>query len=328
MFNKSSKVALFTLVMVVFMLLSLSWAEKSYKDKGQGYLGVYLQELTSDLKESLDLGKSVEGVLISGVVEDSPAEEAGLEDGDVIISFDGKKVYSVKKLTSLVRKTEPGSRVKVKIIRDGDDKRLTVTLGEKSSSISYELLGPEKIIKLKKGKMQPFEFTFYSRPKLGILIQDLTEQLGEYFGVMDGEGILITEVIEGSPAEEAGLKAGDVILEIDNQKVEDSGELFEAISDKEKGDRVELEVLRDKRSKRFSLTLKEEEWSKEFIEGMEKIKILPKKLDRIEIPEIPEIDIRKEYSLDEKKFKQEMKELKKELKELKKELENLREEMR
>jgi len=328
MFKKSSNVALLTLVMAVFLLLNLSWAKKSSEDKGQGYLGVYLQELTSDLKESLDLGKSVEGVLISGVVEDSPAEEAGLEDGDVIISFDGKKVYSVKKLTSLVRKTEPGNRVKIKVIRDGDDERLTVTLGEKSSSISYELLSPEKIIKLKKGKMQPFELTFYSRPKMGVAIQDLTEQLGEYFGVKEGEGVLITEVIEGSPAEEAGLKAGDVILEIDGRKVEDTGELFKAISEKEKGDRVELEVLRNKRPKKFSLTLKEEEWSKEFIENIEKIKILPKKLDRIKIPEIPEIDIRKEYSLDEKKLKQELKELKKELEELKEDLERLKEELR
>jgi len=325
MFKKSSSIALLVLITVVFLLSSLSWAEKSSKDKEQGYLGVYLQELTSDLKESLDLGKSVEGVLISGVVEDSPAEEAGLEDGDVIISYDGEKVYSAKKLTSLVRKTEPGSRVKIKVIRDGEDKRLTVTLGERSSSISYELLSPEKIIKLKKGKMQPFEFTFYSRPKIGVAIQDLTEQLGEYFGIKDGEGVLITEVIEGSPAEEAGLKAGDVILEIDGQKVEDTGELLEAISEKEKGDRVELVVLRNKRPKRFSLTLKEEEWSKEFIEDIKKIKILPKKLDRIEIPEI---DIRKEYSFDEKKLQRELKELKKELEELKEDLERLREELR
>ena len=150
MFKRSSSLTLLTLIMVLFFLLTLSWAKKSSWDNEQGYLGVYLQELTSDLKESLDLDESVKGVLISGVVEDSPAEEAGLEDGDVIISFDGKKVYSAKKLTGLVRKTEPGSRVKIKLIRDGDDKRLTVTLGEKSSSISYELLSPEKIIKLKK----------------------------------------------------------------------------------------------------------------------------------------------------------------------------------
>lgn len=323
MFKKSSSITLLVLATLVFLLSSLSWAKKSTEEEKQGYLGVYLQELSSDLKESLDLDESVDGVLVSGVVEDSPAEEAGMEDGDVIISFDGKKVNSVKKLTALVRKTEPGNRVKIKIIRDGDKKRLTVTLGEKSSSISYEL-SPEKIIKLEKGKTLPFEFTFYSRPKLGILIQDLTQQLGEYFGVKDGEGVLITEVLEKSPAEEAGLKAGDVILEIDHQKVEDSAELLEAVSEKKKGDRVELEVLRDKSRKSFSLTLKEEDWSKEFVD-MEKMKLMPGKLERIEIPEI---DIRKEYSFEEKKLKKELEELKKELKELKEDLKELKKELR
>jgi len=323
MFKKSSNVALLTLIMVVFLLLNLSWAKKSSKDKEQGYLGVYLQELTSDLKESLDLDESTEGILVSGVVEDSPAEEAGLEDGDVIISFKGKKVYSTRNLSRLVRKTTSGTKVKLEIIRDGEKKRLKVTIGERSSTVWYDW-SPEKF-KLKKKRVLPFRWSYCSGSRMGISVQDLTEQLGEYFGVKEGEGVLITEVIEGSPAEEAGLKAGDVILEIDDRKVEDTGELFEAISEKEKGDRIELVVLRNKSHKKFSLTIEEEEWSAEFFEDIEKIKLLPKKLERIEIPEV---DIWREYSFDERKLKRELKELKKELEELKEDLERLREEIR
>jgi S1-C subfamily serine protease len=323
MFKKSSNLTLLALVMVVFLLSSLSWAKKSTKEDTQGYLGVYLQELTSDLKKSLDLDESVEGVLVSGVVEDSPAEEAGLEDGDVLISFDGKKVYSVSKLTSLVRKTSPGTGVALVIIRDGKEKKLKVKIGEKSSSIWYGEI-PEGITQLKKVKKEHAGWTFYSKPKLGIMIQDLNDQLGEYFGVRDGKGVLITEVIEKSSADEAGLKAGDVIVGIDDQPVENTDDLLKVTSDKEKGDRVELKVLRDKRAQKIELSIKEDDSFTKFYSDIEKMKVLPK----IEKLEIPEIKLREESYFDEKELKSELKQLKKEMAELKEELQKLREEIR
>ena len=324
MFKKSSSLILLALVAAAFLFTSLGWAQKSTKEEKQGYLGVYLQELTPDLKESLDLDESIKGVLISGVVGDSPAEEAGLEDGDVLISFDGKKVYSVSKLTSLVRKTSPGTRVSLVIIRDGDEEKLKVKIGEKSSSFIWYGEIPEEITKLKKVKKEPAEWISYSRPKLGIMIQDLNDQLGEYFGVKDGKGVLITEVIEKSPAEEAGLKAGDVILGIDNLPVENTNDLLKVTSEKEKGDRVELKVLRDKRTQKFNLEIKEDDSSTKFYSQMENMKILPK----IEKLEIPEIKLKEGNYFDEKELKSELKELKKELAELREELEKLREEIR
>lgn len=323
MFKKSSSLVLLALVAAAFLFTSLGWAEKSTKEEKQGYLGVYLQELTPDLKESLDLNESVVGILISGVVEDSPAEEAGLEDGDVIISFDGKKVYSVSKLTRLVRKTSPGTRVALVINRDGDEKKLKVKIGEKSSSIWYGEI-PEGITQLKKLKKGPAEWTFYSKPKLGVMIQDLNDQLGEYFGVKDGKGVLITEVIEDSPAEEAGLKAGDVVVGIDNQQVEDTDDLLKVTSEKEKGDRVELKVLRDKKTRKFNLEVKEDDSFTKFYSDVEKMKILPK----LEKLEIPEIKLREESYFDKQELKTQLKELKKELAELKEELEELREELK
>ncbi len=314
MLKKSSSLILLALVAAAFLLTNLGWAQKSTKEEKQGYLGVYLQELTPDLKESLDLDKSVEGVLISGVVEDSPAEEADLEDGDVLISFDGKKVYSVSKLTRLVRKTSPGTRVALVINRDGKEKKLKVKIGEKSSSVWYGEI-PQGITKLKKAKKGPLEWTFYSKPKLGIMIQDLNDQLGDYFGAKDGKGVLITEVIEDSPAEEAGLKAGDVVVGIDDQPVENTDDLLKVTSGKEKGDRVELKVLRDKKTRKFELSIKEDDSFSKFYSDVEKL-------------EIPEIKLHEKSYSDEKELKNELKELKKELSELKEELEQLREELR
>ena len=321
MLRKLSKVMLPLLVLVVFLFLSLSWAEKTAKEKKQGWLGIYLQELTSELKESLDMDESTEGVLVSGVVEDSPAEEGGLEDGDVIISFDNKRVSSVDNLTSLVRKTSPKTKIELKVIRDGERKIVQVTLGESSSASLYNLY-PEGL-KLEKKRAFPFKMAIFSGSKLGISLQDLTDQLGNYFGVKEGEGVLITEVENESPAEQAGLKAGDVIVEVDNRKVENSDEVLEIVSDKEKGDKVNLEVLREKRPMRFSVTLQEaEEWSKAVQLDMDKIKIFTERL------KIPEPLIQKEFSTDERKLKKELEQLKEELEELKEDLEKLREEMK
>ncbi len=320
MLKKLSKVALLLLVLAVFLFLSLSWAEKTTKDKKQGWLGVYLQELNSELKESMDLDESTEGVLISGVVEDSPAEEAGVEDGDVIISFNGKRVYSVDNLTRLVRKASPGTEVELKIVRDGEKKSIMVTLGESSSSSMYNPF-PEGL-QMEKKKVFPFKMNIFSGLRLGVSIQDLTDQLGDYFGVKNGEGVLITEVEKESSAEKAGLKAGDVIVEVDNRKVKDSEDIMEIVSDKEKGDKVDLEILREKRPMKFSLTMEEKEWSNISLPEIDKIKVFTEKL------KTPEPLLGKEYPSDEIELKRELKELKAELEELKGDLEKLREEMK
>jgi len=315
MLKKLSKVTLLLLILVVFLFISLSWAEKTTKDKKQGWLGVYLQELTSELKESLDMDEAAEGVLISGVVEDSPAEEGGLEDGDIIISFNNKRVSSVDNLTSLVRKTSPKTKIELKVIRDGERKIIQVTLGESSSASLYNLY-PEGL-KLEKKKGFPFRMSIFSGLRLGVSIQDLTDQLGDYFGVKNGKGVLITEVEKESSAEKAGLKAGDVIVEVDNRKVKDSEDIediIEIVSDKEKGDKVDLEVLREKRPMKFSLTMEEKEWSKTVPPDMDKIKIFTERL------KIPEPLIQKEFSTDERKLKKELEELKEELEELKEDL--------
>jgi len=323
MFKRISSTAVLAIVLAGFLLLGLSWAQKSTQVKKQGWIGVYLQELTPELKESMDLKESTEGVLVNGVVEDSPAEKAGIEEGDVIISLDNKKIGSIDKLTSLVRKTSPGTEVEIKAIRDGEEKDFQMTIGESSSSSLYNL-NPEKL-RIEKNMIEPFKWNFQSGLKLGVAIQDLTEQLGDYFGVKKGEGALVTEVVKGSPAEKAGLKAGDIIVDVDNQKITGSDEVRQAISEKEKGDKVNLQVMRDKRLKDFSVTLTEtEEYSFKIQPDIGKTKNLELFLDKLQIPEAPML---KGYYSDESKLKKDMSQLKKEMEELKKELEDLKEEL-
>jgi len=325
MFKRISSTAVLAVVLAAFLLPGLVWAQKSTQVKKQSWLGIYLQELTPELKESMDLKESAEGVLVNGVVEDSPAEKAGIEEGDVIISFDGKKTNSIEGLTRQVRKTSPGTEVEIKAIRDGEEKVFEVTISESSSSNSYDS-NPEKV-KVERKTISPFKWNFHSGLKLGVAIQDLTEQLGDYFGIKKGEGVLITEVEKESPAEKAGLKAGDVIVQVDNEKVSGSDDVRQIISEKEKGDEVSLKVLRDKRLKDFSVTLAEteEEYSFKIQPDIEKTKNIELFLDKLQIPEAPML---KGYSSDESKLKRDLNKLKKEMEELKKELDELKEELR
>jgi len=324
MFKKLLSTAVLAIILAGLLLVGLSWAQKSTQVKKPGWLGIYLQELTLELKESMDLKESTEGVLVNGVVEDSPAEKAGIEEGDVIISFDNKKIGSIDKLTSLVRKTSPDTEVEMKVIRDGEEKSLNVTIGESSSTSLYDL-NPEKL-KIEKNMVEPFIWNFQSGSKLGVAIQDLTEQLGDYFGVKKGEGALITEVEKESPAEKSGLKAGDVIVEVDNQKISGSDDLRQIISEKEKGDKVSLKVIRDKKPKDFSVILTEtEEYSFRMKPGSDKSKDIQLFLDKLQIPETP---VLKGYSSNETKLKKDLNKLKKEMEELKKELDELKDELK
>jgi C-terminal processing protease CtpA/Prc len=324
MFKKVSSTAVLVVVLAGFLLLGLSWGQKSTQVKKQGWIGIYLQELTPELKESMDLKESTEGVLVNGVVEDSPAEKAGIEKGDVIISFDNKKTDSIERLTALVRKTLPGEEVNVRVIRDGEEEDFQVEIGESSLSGLYNL-NPGKY-KIEKKSIEPFIWNFQSGMKLGVAIQDLTGQLGDYFGVKKGEGALITEVKEGSPAEKAGLKAGDIIVQVDDEKVSGSIDVRQIISDKEKGDKVSLKVIRDKRPKDFSVALTEtKEYSFKVKPKDEAIVNLQPYLEQLQIPEAP---LMKGYISDEGKLKKDLKELKKEMEELKKELDELKDELK
>ncbi len=173
-------------------------------DKGEvtrGYLGVSIQPLTPDLAKSLKL-EETKGALVSDVTPGSPAAKAGIQPGDVIMSFDKKTVEDARALSSLVADTPVGREVSVTVFRDGQKQKLPVVVGKFPSEKSKE--GPA---------------TLPSHGKWGLQLQDLNPQVAGRLGIKAGQGVMVAGTQSGSPAERAGLRPGDMILEINREPV-------------------------------------------------------------------------------------------------------------
>jgi serine protease Do len=190
----------------------------------RGYLGIVIQALTPELAESFDLGNKA-GILVAQVTEDSPAAQAGLQQGDVIVAYQGKPVTDVGSFRNRVSLTLPGSREELTIIRGGKHRSIKVTIGE---------LTKDKLIA--KGPAQ-------STDELGLTVQTLTPQLAEQFDAKAVEGVVVTEVESGSIAATAGIEPGTVIVQVNRKPVKSAAEFKRAV-DKSSGDKRVLLLLR------------------------------------------------------------------------------------
>lgn len=203
----------------------------------RGWLGVNVQELTPSLRDAFKLGDR-SGLLVTYVAEKSPAAEAGLQEEDVIVKYDGKSVEKVDAFTRLVRRTEPETEVALQIVRDGEEQSLKVRIGRArraDAPFAYSFRGDQGLAMLS------------GRPQLGVQVHDLNADLAAYFKAKAGEGVLVLEVNDDSPAAKAGLKAGDVLAKIDGEQISDYASLIELLADYDDGDEVEVEYLRDGR---------------------------------------------------------------------------------
>lgn len=190
------------------------------------FLGVTLSDLDAD-----EAGKDG-GVRVQSVFDDTPAREAGLEAGDIILEFDGKKVTDAAALTALVREHDPGDKVKVKARRDGDSKTFRVTLAEREQSVTLDQLGrgPQRFFAMGDDD-DSYDWVQGFGPgaaRLGVEARDLDEDLGGYFPGAK-HGALVLSVDEDSPAAKAGLKAGDVITKLGDDDVESVSDLRKAV---------------------------------------------------------------------------------------------------
>ncbi len=229
-----------------------------------GYLGVSIVEV--DEERAGEAGMSREyGAYITEVVDDGPAGDAGLEEGDVIVGWNGDRVESATQLQRLARETPPGRTVDLAVMRDGRERDVSVELGDRADNNVFrvpggggrlELRSPVAPRVLVRPDGQSRSFVFSRRARLGVSIQSLSEQLAEYFGV-DG-GVLVTSVSEDSPAEAAGLLAGDVIVELAGEDVEDPGDIMQILSDQDAGE-VEVRVIRDGAATNLTVELEEAE---------------------------------------------------------------------
>jgi serine protease Do len=279
--------------------------EKSKTESG--YIGVYMQDLTEDVRKGLDL-KVAEGVLVSGVQDDSPAEKAGLEEGDVIVSFAGKDIASPDDLRDIVKEFEPGAAAKMEVVRDGKTQTLTVTVGERPEQETFTFVTPDVDVP-GMGRMHR-AFTAFAGPRLGIEAHEIeNDELASYFGAK--EGILVLGVEDESVAAKAGVKAGDVIQKIGDETVTDVGDLREAVRDFEEGDEFTIGVLRHGKSQSLKATMDEQEFS--FFNGE-----APMWRERHHAPRAPRAP---RVMVDRESLRDEIDELKKEIREMKEQLE-------
>jgi S1-C subfamily serine protease len=282
----------------------------------KAWLGVQIKELTKKLRQELDT-KARYGIVIDEVVDNSPADEAGLEPGDVIVKLDNRNLRKVKDLTGNLAKKAPEDEILLEIMRGREREKITVILGSRSDRNDWI------------GALPNIHFRgFVHGTYLGVEVQEMNEDLAQYFDVTEDDGVLVTSVDEDGPAMEAGLKAGDVLVTMDGEEITDSESISDILEEFEVDSEIEIEYIRKGRKENVAVILEEKPFSlKSFT--------IPK---AEAAPSPPDFDTRSseryrsrtgewrnEYQRDSKKHAQEMEELKKELDEIKDEMKRLKE---
>jgi serine protease Do len=219
------------------------------------FLGIRTEDVTSANMSKYKLNVE-RGVIVTSVMKGSPAEAANLHEGDVILEFGGLEVWSAAQLSRLVAETPPGRKVELVVSRDGKRINLTAQLGNEERKFYGRNLfprdfpGPNFFFRQFGAPNQP---TTPPRPRLGVTLQPLTDQLADYFGVPGKKGALISSVASDSPS--AGkLKPGDVVIAADGKEIASPEDLSSFIRNKGEGN-VTLKVIRDKKEISVAINL-------------------------------------------------------------------------
>lgn len=228
---------------------------------GAGYLGIGAQDIDAERAKALKLPE-VRGAEIKNVIEDSPAAKAGFKEGDVVLEFNGQKVEGIEQLTRMVGETPAGRQAKVLIWRNGANMTLTPTL-ETGRHMIYgggtfsmpEVRIPEITIPaIPPIDLPRFQMSFQN-PMLGITGESLgqQEQFAEFLGVKDG--VLVKSVVKDSAAEKAGIKAGDVIVKVDDSKVASTREITNVLRSVKTKKTIIVTVVRNKKEMPITVTI-------------------------------------------------------------------------
>jgi len=237
----------------------------------RGWLGISIIENRDEAIEVYDVDAG------------SPAEEAGIRKGDIIVEFDGEKVTSSNILAHDIRMHRPGDKVKIVIKRDDKTKNIRVELSEYSEkNIMAEfkekfplLFSPDKFRLEKVTKPEGWYFSLVEKERnhIGVYLEELNRDLSDYFGVNRGTGLLVTKLVKDGPAEKAGLQVGDVITKADGKRIEKMKELEEIIQRKKKEEKVSLEVIRNNKVKKIDIIVEREEKDFPFLSEFHEVSI-------------------------------------------------------
>ncbi len=228
-------------------------------DEGSSWLGVETHEVTAEKAKELKLSAE-RGAVLGKIIPDSPAAKAGLKENDVVTELNGQRVEGASQFRRMIHEIPAGRTVRLSIWRDGRAQTISATLGKAEEGHrawnmvtpgTFALHMPDMPVMPEIPSMEwNGSMMFGGQPRLGIDAEDLSGQLGTFFGAPDGEWILVREVNPGSPAEKAGVKAGDVITSFNGERVHSLGDLRGKLSakrdEKEQNKTAKLGVLRNK----------------------------------------------------------------------------------
>jgi len=261
------------------------------EDSGpSSYLGVDIADITADRLGALKL-KEEEGVEVTMVDQDAPAGKAGLKEHDVILSINGTAVESKTQLQRMIHETPPGRVITLVLSRDGQPLTIKVQLGDRRSEFSSMMpKGKDREAEREEERARDRENDFHfeippippmpnfnfdvpnisvvvvqSSARSGLMVENLTPQLREFFGAKNGDGVLVRSVEKGGRADKAGLRAGDVITRVGDQPVHDTSDFTHALHSRSAGS-VSVGLIRDKKEQTLTLTLPERKESGAVIE--------------------------------------------------------------
>jgi len=238
-----------------------SWSASSDDNgsSGSSYMGVDIADVTAERLSSLKL-KEEQGAEITMVDQDAPAGKAGLHQHDVIESVNGTQVESAAQLRRMIKETPPGRVVTLGISRDGQPMTIKVQLADRKKTMAWGPGAHEFKFQMPEMPVMPdieppvSVVIAHSSARSGLMVENITQQLGEFFGVKDGKGVLVRSVEKGSRAEKAGFHAGDVVVKVNDQVVHDTSDFTHALRSKAGGSAA-VTVVRDKREQNLTLTL-------------------------------------------------------------------------
>jgi serine protease Do len=212
-----------------------------------------VQEIDSERAKVLNL-REERGVEVTRVEDDSPAAKGGIKTGDVVLEYNGDKVEGVEEFMRMVRETPPGREVKLSITRNGAPQQVAMKTGSRKTWMTTRY-GEAGVIELPEINVPdvPRAFMSWRSSIVGIEAESLDSQLAEYFGVK--EGVLVRSVVRGSSAEKAGLRAGDVIVKVDDTRVTSPREISANIRSSRAKKAVPVQVIRDKREVTLQLPM-------------------------------------------------------------------------
>lgn len=275
----------------------------SFFVEGAGFLGIFGEDITRNNMAQYHLSEP-RGVGITQVMNESPAQKAGLRSNDVILRFDGENVSSMRKLNRLVSEIAPDHTVKITISRNGAEQEVTATVGKRNNlNAARDLFGgkqpkvwkweripnADKFPNVEKFPAMPdlpnnsgdLAIIMGNSRRIGVSTMELSKQLADYFGIANGHGVLVTSVSDDGPAAKSGVKAGDVITAVDGEAVDSPGDIARIINRKKEGD-VTLTVIRNKSQQTIRVTPRQGSLTRTINDQVGRQIVIP----RIEIPDV------------------------------------------